>query len=628
VDGKDPQLEWAQLGLPYLLGQDLNQDNRLYGWMASINLYENFQEFGYGLTDKLPFSIKREMADDIYADEFVAGKLKITEDEHYQIDLEVYNTQSGELIFEESYSSKDPFDLIDIIASSYQDKQLDQDIAAAKSSYVDLPIKDLFTPDVKAYKAYHEGIMAADIVSDPEKAIQKFEEAIEIDPNFVEAHREKGLALNRLNQKEAAQEAFQTALDKMSGLSERQQFIVRLQYYVMNNELEKALSLLEMWRKLYPSNYMPYATMINIMRNRNDISGAIEVGQEALENGHSRKVLLTLASLSSSIGKFDQAKAYLQQFNESYPDKTKETLEFGEIYEDEGEFEKAKAHYETISLLKPNDKEVLRRLARTEMALGNMEEAESYYLNALKHTKTLRDSSWLLFDIAGFYYNLGHKEKMIQYLEQRWKTLGQKMTVYEMGQELCAYPFMRMYHDFGELDEFNKKRIQHFEENPDVTGFFTCSGDLNYYIIIEDAAQLKATSESCGKKITPLTGETMMIMVDAYTAEVEKNYPKAIELFHQYFNEIGEESDVAYQTLGNIYLKAQDYEKANQYLEKAVQKSPSDTYCLFLYINALKELGKTEEARNQLDKVLAIVENADPDFIWYQKLKALDEAWQ
>ena len=626
--GKDPALEWAQLGLPFLLGQDLNQDNRLYGWMSSFKLDENFQEFGYALTDKLPFSIKREMADDIYADEFVAGKLKITEDNKYQIDLEVYDTPSGELIFKETFAHEDPFELIDKMSTSYQEHQLNQDIAAAKNTYVDLPIKDLFTPEVEAYKAYHAGIMAADIISDPEKAIEEFEKAIKIDPNFVEAHREKGIALHRLNKTTEAQEAFQIALDKMTGLSERQQFVIRLQYYVMNNDIEKSLSLLEMWRKLYPSNYMPYSTMINILRTRNDIQGAIAVGEEALENGHSRKVLLTLASLSSSIGKFEEAKAYLQRFNESYPDKTKETLEFGKIYEDEGEFEKAKAHYETISLLKPNDNEVLKRLASTEMALGNIEEAERYYLDALKHTKTMRDSSWILFDMAGFYYNLGQKDKMKSALEKRWETLGKKMTVYEMGQELCAYPFMRMYYDFGELDEFNDKRIQHFEANPDPSGFFTCSGDLNYYIIIEDAALLKAAVENCAKKITPLTGETMMTMVYAYLAEIEKDYPKATELFHKYFDEIGTEMSVAYQTLGSIYLKAEQYEKALQYLEKAVQKSPSDVFCLYMYVKALNGLDQKEDAKIHLDKALKITENSDPEFIWYKKLKALDSAWE
>ncbi|MCB0641984.1 MAG: tetratricopeptide repeat protein [Phaeodactylibacter sp.] len=627
VDKSATDLGWARLALPFLLGQDLNQDNRLYGWMATYKLDTKYQEFGYALSDKLPFSIQREMADDLYADEFISGTLQQTEDGSYEVKATVYDTKTGEAQFELSGNHKDPFLLIDALSKSYQEQQFKQDLSSSKISYVDLPITDLFTPSVEAYKAYHEGLMLSDIENKQEQAIEKYREALQIDPNFVEAYREKGLAHQRLNQLEAAQADLQKALDRMSGLSERQQFIVRLQYYTSHNDLQKALALLDMWRKLYPSNYMPYSTLIQIHQTRGEYTTAIEVGNDAIKNGHSRKVLLTLASLSASIGKFEEAKGYLEQFSKAYPDKMKETLELGEVYEKEGNFEKAEAHYEAISLLKPNDADVLKRLGKTAQATGDFKAAEQYFKDALRYTKTTIDSSWVYFDLALFHYNLGHGDAAIQALVDRWKTLETKLTAFERGSQYGAYPFMRIYADFGRLQEFHQMRLDHFEQFPDKSGFFTCSADLNYYIVTDDQARLKATIESCAEKIRPLTGETMLTMVNAYYEQISGNYSEAARLFEQYFAEIGQESGIAYQTMGEVYLLAGQTDKAITNLEKALAQSPTDVYTLINYAKALKTLGKADEADTQLDKVLKILDTADPEFRWLQEAQKLKAAW-
>jgi hypothetical protein len=74
---------------------------------------------------------------------------------------------------------------------------------------------------------------------------------------FAEAYLELSNLLTRLNQTDAAKEAMQHAMDRLAGLPEERQFIIRYFYYDQNKDIDKAIALLEMWRKLYPRSYSP-----------------------------------------------------------------------------------------------------------------------------------------------------------------------------------------------------------------------------------------------------------------------------------------------------------------------------------------------------------------------------------
>ena len=72
--GEDSE-EWLTLAIPFLLGADLEQDDRLQT-SASFKLMDDLQEYNYGLGDQVPFSIQRKVASDILASYFTTGELK------------------------------------------------------------------------------------------------------------------------------------------------------------------------------------------------------------------------------------------------------------------------------------------------------------------------------------------------------------------------------------------------------------------------------------------------------------------------------------------------------------------------------------------------------------------------
>jgi tetratricopeptide (TPR) repeat protein len=613
--------QWIRFGLPHIISGDLKQDVRLTA-LSGIFLANNYYDrYGYEEKDKLPLSIQRKIAKDEYADQFFSGDIEKTEKGTYRVLLNVYSQDESKPIQTIEVEHNDLQELADKITEQYQENLYLPDIK--NEDFIDLPVTDLYSPDDEALEAYIEGLIDTRIRNNTESAVKNYQKAVEKDGNFAEAYLELSNLLTRLNQTDAAKEAMQHAMDRLAGLPEERQFIIRYFYYDQNKDIDKAIALLEMWRKLYPRSYSPYNLLMYTHFNRRELEQAKAVGLDAIQAGHTSKILLRLASYASFQGNTEEAIQYYEQFAQKYPHRAMEADELGQIYLEKGDFEKAKEHYDKIHILKPDEHNTLSRLAQVESKMGNIEKADQLYEEAMKVSKNAKDSMMVDYWQCLHYYYQGKIRESIGSIEQRWELMSKVYTPYEVGKELLNFNFIKIFVDGGKEKEI-KNRIQQFlSDYPDPTGVYNCSFELNYYITLEDETEMDRIMGPCSNTIKSFAGEKAMGMIDAYYQKIKGNYAESIRLFEEYFKAIGMDTKQLNLIYAELYNLNKEPQKALDFLKEYVTVYPEIPTGYYQMALSYQQLGKNDKALESLKKCLRGYKNADPEFIPYQKAKAL-----
>jgi tetratricopeptide (TPR) repeat protein len=615
--------QWIRFGLPHLISGDLQQDNRLTA-LSGIFLANNYYDrYGYKETDQLPLSIQRQIAEDEYADQFFSGNIEKTENGNYKVVLNVYAKAESKPIQTIEVEHNDLQELADKISEQYQENLYLPDIQ--NEEFIDLPVSNLYSPNDEALEAYIEGLIETRIRNNTELAVKNYQKAVGKDPNFAEAYLELSNLLTRLNQTDAANEAMQHAMDRLAGLPEERQFIIRYFYYDHNKDMDKAIALLEMWRKLYPRSYSPYSLLMYAHFNRREVEQAKKVGLDAIKAGHTSKILLRLASYASFQGNTEEAIQYYEQFAREYPHRAMEADELGQIYIERGEFQKAKEHYEKINILKPDEYNTLSRLAQIESKMGNPDKATQLYEDAMKASKNAKDSMTVAYWQCLHYYYQGKARQSINIIEKRWELMSNVYTPYEVGREMLNFAFIQVFVHGGKEEEI-KNRIQQFlSDYPDPTGVFNCSFELNYYITVEDEEGMDRIMPPCSNAIKSFAGEKAMGMIEAYHQKIKGNYKESLRLFEEYFKAIGMETKQINIVYAELYNLNKEPQKALDFLKDYVAVNPEIPNGHYQMALSYQQLGETAKAKESLNKALKAYEHADAAFLPYQQAKKLLE---
>jgi tetratricopeptide (TPR) repeat protein len=626
LEGSTADQGWLSLGIPLFLSGDIEQDNYIHATSRAL-LQRNYRTRGHELGDEIPFSLQRKIAEDSYADQFITGKIR-QEEGTYLLDLSLFSCTDGKLVVELNLQSTDLMDVIDQASTELLNYVVLEETRANQETQLDLPVSNLFSSNTAALEAYTMGVEAGMLGNDLDEGIRKMKEAIELDPNFVMAYRSAAILYNRKNFMADAQRYIEKALENIEVLPERMQFNIRYQYYVINQDIEKALALLEMWQTLYPGNYNPYVNQMQLLLTRAEFENAKKVGQKALDYGHRGEILLIMARISSIQGLEEEAIQYYEEFASFYPQRAAETSELGTIYMEQGRFDQARDHFDKLALLNPNDFRIAGRLAQLEASLGNMEKAEEIYQDALGMAGSARDSAevyqWLYF----YYEGTGEIRQALDQLENRWNLMATEYTTMEVGAEKLTYIYIQSYLDGNLKERYLALQEELFKILPDPTGIFKCMGDVNYAIADRDGELYMERFDNCRGLFEPILGEQGMAMMEAYKADLNGNYAEAINLMDQYFEEMNlEDQGTQAIIMGDLYIRAGKYEEAIEMMEAGVRKRPGFAKFFLMMAKCYQALGNQEEANQKLLEALELWRDADPEYRHYQDALALQEAW-
>jgi len=618
---QDPN--WLPINLPVLQAADLEQDNRLFSF-SSFDLRYEYDQKGLTAGTKTPLSTYRKIAQEYLTDYFMKGSLE-QKGNTYLLEVELYSSHDGKEFLKKSYEGDDIFKIVDQISVDFREALFLSE-TEKKDHYqvVDLPAADQFTANFEALRNYFEGKMAI-AKNDLEEGSTLLKRAVELDPNFAEAHL--SLGINQYNVQELKEGetslAKAVSLSNDLGLPERQQFNIRYFYYSYTNDNKKQEDLLKMWNQLYPNDYYPYFRLYNIYEDRREYPLAEEYALKALNKGHRARSLPRLASICSKQDKFDDALNYLRLFEEEYPHKAKVNPDMGRLYQKMGKFEKALSYFESTQLLKPDDPYTTGNIAFVHSDMGNMDKAEQLYLKALSQARIVQDSISCINWLTYFYTNLGKISKVEEYL---WKNIELRSKVSNPSQAknaLLWYDHMHTFVENGEIEKY-KGWIddyvgEFYQDQPEAA----CVAYLSFAVAVKDKEQTRKYFEECGEAFGRMAGANFLYLFKGMLAEMEEDYPEMIVNMEAFLKRTNSNEYFFEMFLGRAYRKNKQTKESYELLSEMLVTNPYVPWVRMELAQTCLEMNKKEEAIEHLKIACEIWKDADPSYIPAQEAKAL-----
>ena len=320
-DPKDEKVDNnIRIGVPLLASIDIEQNPTQFV-SSGINLKSRYSKYNRDISENVPFSVKKQIAIDRFADLFITGEYQI-ENEKIILDLKCYTSKDGRELFQDKIEADNLFELTDKITAAYTENLYTADhVNSNFETFQDLPANSLVTNNLEAFTSFINGAILSEHESKFEAGIQELEKSVIIDQNCAECAITLSNLYMAVNNGPKSMELANKSMDNVAVLSERQQLRIKAGYYLRNSEMNKALTLFEMWRQLYPNNLEPYANLIQFYPMMGETQKAIEVGKDAVANGLSGNFLLSIANLLANENQFQEAEEYFFKFQEEFPEK-------------------------------------------------------------------------------------------------------------------------------------------------------------------------------------------------------------------------------------------------------------------------------------------------------------------
>jgi tetratricopeptide (TPR) repeat protein len=626
----DAELDWLQLGAPWSLTLDLEQDD----WIRPVTGFA--EELGAGPFNPthLPLSRQRELARDRFLDYLLVGSIHGRADS-LVLESRLYDAETGGLITERFFDGSHPLDLVDLVSS-----QLRKDLEIP-SGHVertpDLPVTELLSDSLVAVRAFLQAEYAEG--RDAAANLRLLAAAVGTDSTFALAQAALGEAYLAFNQPEDAYAAYETALRHEYRLSERSRFEVKARYYQVTRQPEKTLAIARMRTDLYPTDPSAWDVLGIVLINQADTEGAVE----ALEQGRaldpsswSRVQLLGQAYMNA--GRPDDARTVYQRHADRYPERLAPIRAIGAMYLQQGGFTPAAEQFEKALLIDPTDLQSLVAMADISERTADFEEARGYYDRAISASRDA-EQMWLVggrlighFDLQGMTdSSIARMEALAGYLRVSQGRLGE---LQHRVNTIALYPRAgRSAEAYALLDTLRA------ELEPPLTLFVPVAEAL----LLRELGRgelLEAKIPEARRLYEELgyaSLEWIMLYLGAEARRLQGRCADAIPLFEQAAGAMQAgllgETDVGlggnpWLGLGTCYREMGRHGDAANALGESYSRLPADARVLLQLARLYSDMGDRVEALRYLNGAVHVWRNADPTHVLANEARALLADWE
>jgi tetratricopeptide (TPR) repeat protein/tRNA A-37 threonylcarbamoyl transferase component Bud32 len=176
----------------------------------------------------------------------------------YVIVLGAVNCRSGDSLAREQAEAESKERVLAALgkAASRLRGRLGESLASIEK--FNAPLERATTSSLEAFKAFTMGTAERERGRERE-SIPLFKQAIELDPNFATAYARLAVTYGNLGESETASEYARKAFELRDRVSERERFYITSNYYSnVTGETQKTIETLELWKRSYPRDYIPY----------------------------------------------------------------------------------------------------------------------------------------------------------------------------------------------------------------------------------------------------------------------------------------------------------------------------------------------------------------------------------
>ncbi|MCP9198589.1 tetratricopeptide repeat protein [Gramella sp. GC03-9] len=336
------------------------------------------------------------------------------------------------------------------VASCKDAEKGNNEMEAERDSAYELPLK---TDSEEAMQAFEEGLEHFDH-GNSRKARDKFDEALQHDPEFVTAQMYRSYTANSATDWATNREKFMAMRDKAN---EAETMMMDATDAAMKSDMNRELEISKKMVEKYPESPRAQDNLA-IYYNKNDQQEkAREHWKKALElNPEFIPAIISLGAsyLFDSPKDKSQAKKYFDKLVKTAPDSPRAHILMGDYYRDQDQLDQALASYEKAASLDPEDEVALEKSGHANSILGNYEAARKNFKDARKLSEYGTNFSG---EVNTYVYE-GKPDEALRFLEQGIESVD----AMDIPESAKTIPKFQAYFDAAQIAMYHgdSKRLE------------------------------------------------------------------------------------------------------------------------------------------------------------------------
>ena len=546
---------WMSLVASEALAFDLLPDD-FFDPVGNESLVNHLLEAGFDEPRNVPLALKREAAEEHYAEFLVSGVLDRAGD-LYEVTLSVHDVDGGSLIDEHRHEGADLLALIDELAV---DLKATLDIPP-RDWIEDLPVRERLTADDAALEAFGRALRARFVDSDFGATRDHLRNATSMDATFACAQWRLGVALRDNNQPQEARAALRAALDHSYRLPER-------------------IQTLETLRELTPRN---------------------------------ASHLKRLAAIHRQLGNTTEALATLGQYVKQFPEDYTGYTALAAVYRSAGEYGHARENLDRAMLMEPDSVDVVRALARVDLNVGRFTDARAGYERALSLARTPGERAAGHAGLRDYYGFRGEMTSAIDAMQARVAEMSTYVSplllAQSQGRDILIYISADRGDEALALVEDLKAQLQ-----PPVATYHRPHLDFHLAVELKDLPAARDAHQRMLLAVDELGLETVAHLMDDRGRIEELASDHAAALVNYRDGMEREPSSGRQRAIGRILRALGRLDEAEAGLREALRLSPASPLSHLEMAHVLERKSDLPGAVEHLRAALRAWENADGNF--------------
>jgi tetratricopeptide (TPR) repeat protein len=613
----DSSLNWLRYGLHYLVQYDINQDLYITNFGGS---FDQLRKAGFKDFTGAPVSLLNQIARERHLSNYFRGSFT-KEGQDFQIQTSLYDSRSGKLIAERSFTGDNIFTLADSISIALRH---DLNIPAYHiRENEDLAISEILTNSLDAFRYFSEARIAEHLNDDYDKAIAYFQKAITIDSTFAMANL---VLLNRYylaNRIEEAKKAVRAVMKHRYRLHEIYIYSARTQYHRIMGDWQTSFEVLKRWATLYPHYWFAQNWLAQAYEEHHQLDQAIELRQRILAyDPGSFNQLSRIGRLYERKGEMDKALHYFQLYADKFPNDFGTFIKIGRLYESIGDFKSAELNFKKAQLLEPESIEILETLAHLYIKLGNFDQSLDQLNRALMLAADPEDRATVYKSFLQYHKKRGQITKAFDYFEKCMSEMEKYNPEMILNREKTEMLELLVLKNRREEALQLANEIKQGMPLLDQPGFSSFS-HLIIYTNAFGSIDLKVSRQKLDTlwnwikemKLNAFRG--LAFQFEGKIAHAAKKYNKAIESYTdalEFYHGYSEQSISIYVDCARSYARLEESDKALEQLEQALKLDPMHPEAHYELALVYYKEDDVDQALAHLKKALTVWESADADY--------------
>ncbi len=546
----------------------------------------------------------------------------------FRIDIILQEARTGEIISSLRVEAKGEEEIFPKVDELTRRIKADFKLSSEQiASDIDKEVGKITTSSPEAYKYYNEGKRFYDM-GDDRKAIQFYEKAVAIDPEFATAYRDMAISYYNLRLFSEEKKYIQKALALSDRVSDRERYLNEAEFYArLEKTYDKAIEAFNKLLEHYPDDIDGNADLGYLYRQLEQLDKAIERYEVNVQNKVEEVYTYTnLAGLYRDKELYDKAREVVESYLNDFADNAEIRWSLAMNYIHQGKLDLALAEMDKAFYLNPTDSFNFIGKGDIYLFKGDLTKAEQEYQKSLK-SREPADQWWGISRLSALYLLQGKFEKMEGQVK-RAKELANK--VGEIIWISASYiAGARFYLKSGNPEEALKECDEAWRSAVEADHLAN-QRDALYnkglaFLEMKAMDEAQEAADDLREIIEKGLNKKLMRLYYHLTGRIElerANFSKAIEYFKKAINlEYGPLTvDASFiDSLASSYYKAGDLEKAREEYERITslitgRRSHGHIYAKSFYMlgKIFQEKGRKSEAIEHYEKFLDLWKDADP----------------